>query len=241
MLINSALLLTLPRISAQECQPLCWLDTQRTGRCQVSPVYMASLLDRLSQGSIWGEVATQNLACRSLNSSACSSPECNLHDDGSCMIRANWVGRKLGNASVGTKCGLLGQIMADEATCYQLEQSACSFTLTSCSWDQVRGVCGISPSHVLVLLRQDGSSAVGTHPPVGYDCPILRSIFGDEWLHHQPTDFGNLSYSQSRTFWKASMWMESSQFIQLIFLQEGRAFSSIGFSCHVWFPSFGIA
>lgn len=154
MLINSALLLTLPRISAQECQPLCWLDTQRTGRCQVSPVYMASLLDRLSQGSIWGEVATQNLACRSLNSSACSSPECNLHDDGSCMIRANWVGRKLGNASVGTKCGLLGQIMADEATCYQLEQSACSFTLTSCSWDQVRGVCGISPSHVLVLLRQ---------------------------------------------------------------------------------------
>lgn len=130
MLINSALLLTLPRISAQECQPLCWLDTQRTGRCQVSPVYMASLLDRLSQGSIWGEVATQNLACRSLNSSACSSPECNLHDDGSCMMRANWVGRKLGNASVGTKCGLLGQIMADEATCYQLEQSACSsFTL----------------------------------------------------------------------------------------------------------------
>ena len=33
-------------------------------------------------------------------------------------------------------------------------------SLSSCSWDLVRGVCGISPSHVLVLLRQDGSSAV---------------------------------------------------------------------------------
>ena len=77
-------------------------------------------------------------------------------------MRANWVGRKLGNASVGTKCGLLGQILADEATCYQLEQSACSSVPggTSCSWDLVRGVCGISPSHVLVLLRQDGTSAV---------------------------------------------------------------------------------
>ena len=153
----SALLIVLPRISAQECQPLCWLDTQRTGRCQVSPVYMASLLNRLSPGSLWGDVAAQNLACRSLNTSACSSATCNLLEDGSCIMRSHWIARKLANSSsVATKCGALGKIMADEATCYELDRAACAtFNLASCSWDLVRGVCGISPSHVLVLLRQD--------------------------------------------------------------------------------------
>lgn len=152
----SALLIALPRISAQECQPLCWLDTQRTGRCQVSPVYMANLLDRLNKGSLWGEVAAQNLACRSLNASACSSAQCDLLGDGTCMMRANWIARKLGNASGPTKCGILGKIMADESTCYDLDRTACAtFDLVPCSWDSLRSVCGTSPQHVLALLRQD--------------------------------------------------------------------------------------
>lgn len=151
-------LLTLPQmLSAEGCQPLCGLDTQRPGRCQVNPVYTANLLDRLSPESIWGEVAAQNLACRSLNASTCSS-QCEFRD-GTCMMHANWIARRLSNASIGgiaTKCGLLGQIMADEVTCYELDRTVCTTTNgTSCSWDGVRGVCGISPTHVLVLLRQD--------------------------------------------------------------------------------------
>lgn len=146
-------------LSAEGCQPLCGLDTQRPGRCQVNPVYTANLLDRLSPESIWGEVAAQNLACRSLNASTCSS-QCEFRD-GTCMMHANWIARRLSNASIGgiaTKCGLLGQIMADEVTCYELDRTVCTTTNgTSCSWDGVRGVCGISPTHVLVLLRQDRS------------------------------------------------------------------------------------
>ena len=128
----------------------------------MSPAYSASLLERLSAGSLWAEVASTSLSCRKLDSASCNVSECGLSGD-TCGISAPWVARQLSSpnvSSVAKKCGLLGRIMADEATCSELGQSTCGpYNGTVCSWDRVRGVCGIPPADVLRSLRQDGGQS----------------------------------------------------------------------------------
>jgi len=150
--------------AAQTCKPLCYFDAQYTQRCLVSRWYSAALLERLHGESVWGEIAAQSYACESLSSSQCdNATACSVFGN-TCSTARGWMARKLaspiwqGGASLGAqKCGLLGQLMAEEAKCMDLEEDACATYNGSaeCTWDIVRNACGMPPSAVLALLRQD--------------------------------------------------------------------------------------
>lgn len=130
----------------------------------MSSAYTASLLERLGQGSLWAQLAATSLTCRQLGST-CNATECAPNALGDCGLRASWVARQLASPaspSVAGKCGLLGQMMADEATCIELDESSCGFyNGTACSWDLVRNACGVEPASVLRRLRQDQRQRTG--------------------------------------------------------------------------------
>ena len=152
---------------AQTCRPLCSFDAQYTQSCQISRWYSASLLQRLRGDSVWGEIAAQGLTCESLNGSACENATlCRISGAGCATDRA-WIARKLaspvwqGGAGLGAqKCGLLGQMMAREGECIELQSEAdcAGYNGTAgCLWDPGRASCGIPPATVLALLRQEQS------------------------------------------------------------------------------------
>lgn len=152
-----------PHTFAQTCRPLCSFDSQYTQSCQISRWYTTALLERLQGDGVWGQIAAKSFSCESLNGSDCeNATSCQVSGSGCAADRA-WMARKLasplwqGGASLGAKCGLLGQVMAGEAECMEMDEAACdSYNGTAgCLWDPVRSSCGLPPAVVLALLRQD--------------------------------------------------------------------------------------
>ena len=166
MLCEGVLLVALsicPHTLAQTCKPLCSFDSQYTQSCQISRWYTTALLERLQGDGVWGQIAATSFLCESLNGSDCeNATSCQVSGSGCAADRA-WMARKLasplwqGGASLGAKCGLLGQVMAGEAECMEMDEAACdSYNGTAgCLWDPVRSSCGLPPTVVLALLRQE--------------------------------------------------------------------------------------
>eukprot|EP00439_Symbiodinium_sp_Y106_P085243 s923_g27.t4 len=143
-----------PHTLAQTCKPLCSFDSQYTQSCQISRWYTTALLERLQGDGVWGQIAATSFLCESLNGSDCeNATSCQVSGSGCAADRA-WMARKLasplwqGGASLGAKCGLLGQVMAGEAECMEMDEAACdSYNGTAgCLWDPVRSSCGLPPT-----------------------------------------------------------------------------------------------
>ncbi|CAJ1411340.1 unnamed protein product [Effrenium voratum] len=116
----------------------------------VSHWYSSGVLERLAGSSPWAQVAAQRLACGELNASDCGE-SCEV-SAGLCGPRRSWLARSLAAAQLDAKCGLLGQIMAQEAVCSESNASSCALR---CAWDPRRDACGVAQHAVTGDLRQD--------------------------------------------------------------------------------------
>mmetsp|Transcript_19744 Transcript_19744/g.35088 ORF Transcript_19744/g.35088 Transcript_19744/m.35088 type:complete len:322 (-) Transcript_19744:51-1016(-) len=170
LIFSGGAVLTLPTVSAQSgCTKLCSYDSDRTGSCQMNRAYMAQLIEEVSPDSVWTTIAAKSSSCEATSSGSCDSTAgCQTNARGDCSASRRWVAGKLASpeyengANLGMqKCGLLGQLMASDASCSEQEtEEACESNSGTgmeniCAWDLARNACGVPPATALALLRRD--------------------------------------------------------------------------------------